>query len=576
MSRLDALLEAERRGILPAEMRGALEEARRRKLVSLDQSTPQQPAKPETSTAVDAAKSFGSGMVTGFSHLAGLPGTLRTLVQAGGDWAQRQMGLEPAPQLEDVSRLGRVLPDIRQPTGTEVENSVRSVVGERYKPQTTVGKYAQTAGEFAPGVLMGPGSLVQRGIGNVAAPAVGSEFLGQQFEGTKYEPAARVVGSIVGSVAPAVAARAISPVQPANQEYARQAGVLQREGIDLTAGDKTGSSRMRWMEEAYKDVPFSGGRINAVKERQAEQFTQAVLKRAGINAPRATDEVIDTAFREVGKKFDDLAASTYVPLRPRLLDAAKKVADDYEKTVSAANRVPLVRSISDELQALQKAGGANGAFLTGDQYRVWRSQIATAARGQRDASTAAALRDLNEALDNTVRVALQGPARQAWQDARRQYRNLLVIEKARSGSGQNAALGLLSPSAVKNAVAQQGKRAYVRGQGDYAKLANAGEAILKALPNSGTAQRQLYMSLPGAIGAGVGGIYGEDATGAGLGFVGGLAAQALLGRTMMSAPMQRYLGNQAAAPFIARYNTGQSIAAAMPATLAQREREPRR
>ena len=36
----------------------------------------------------------------------------------------------------------------------------------------------------------------------------------------------------------------------------------------------------------------------------------------------------------------------------------------------------------------------------------------------------------------------------------------------------------------------QNRRAYARGQGDFADLARAGEGVMKPLPNSGTAPRQ--------------------------------------------------------------------------------------
>jgi hypothetical protein len=132
----------------------------------------------------------------------------------------------------------------------------------------------------------------------------------------------------------------------------------------------------------------------------------------------------------------------------------------------------------------------------------------------------------------------------------------LTIEKAATGAGENAALGLISPSALRNAtINTQGRRNYARGSGDFAELARAGEALLKPLPNSGTAGRlraqNMGAMMPTLLGAGAGGAYGAS-SGDGfintlLGMAAGAAAPRMLGSVMMSGPGQRYLTNQALA-----------------------------
>jgi hypothetical protein len=65
-----------------------------------------------------------------------------------------------------------------------------------------------------------------------------------------------------------------------------------------------------------------------------------------------------------------------------------------------------------------------------------------------------------------------------------------VVEKAIDAPGSNAAQGIISPSALRNATRQvYGKRNYVTGDGPFAELAQAGEAALRDLPNSGTTAR---------------------------------------------------------------------------------------
>jgi hypothetical protein len=75
--------------------------------------------------------------------------------------------------------------------------------------------------------------------------------------------------------------------------------------------------------------------------------------------------------------------------------------------------------------------------------------------------------------------------------------------------------------------------------------ARAGQAVLLPLPNSGTARRAEalhHLQLAGLLGAG-----GEALSGSLLGGIASLAAPALVGRGLLSRPVQAYLGNRAAA-----------------------------
>ena len=139
-----------------------------------------------------------------------------------------------------------------------------------------------------------------------------------------------------------------------------------------------------------------------------------------------------------------------------------------------------------------------------------------------------------------------------WKNVRKEYRNLLVIERAGTGGGEVAANGIISPAQLRNAtVMKQGRRNYARGKGDYAELARAGEAVMKAPPNSGTAARQAARLAPnllgGALGGTVGGSEGGGMEGALLGFAAGTAAPYAMGRALLSKPVRGYLGNQAMA-----------------------------
>lgn len=480
----------------------------------------------------DAVKSFGSGVVKGSIALGTLPGNLETLGRAGINWAGRKMG----------ATENAVNPEPVLPNYPAAKWAVEEATGKKlYAPQTTAGQYAGAVGEFTPNLVF-PGSIAQRVLGNVVAPALTSEAAGQVTEGTSAEPYARVGGALLGPAAVNAGAKAVTPFATA-PERAKQVAVLEGQGVkDLTAGQKTGSMPLRWAESAALDVPFSGTAGASRMERQAEQFTQAALKTAGINAPRATQEVINDAFTTLGTKFDVMAAKSSVRFDPPLARKITAVSDQYNRYVPEAMRSPVIRELSDEVTAL----GRLGQTFSGDRYQAWRSEIERAARGAGgNTYLKDALRDVKTVLDDAVEKGLSKIDQGQWQQTRREYKNLIAVAKAREAAGEASALGLISPAALRNAVKGQNARSYVRGKGDMAELANAGNAIMKPLPQSGTTPRAIASNIGKVV---LGSAAGGAAVGGPEGAAGGALApfvlQALLSRGLNSKPAQRYLGNR--------------------------------
>lgn len=340
--------------------------------------------------------------------------------------------------------------------------------------------------------------------------------------------------------------RALTPFKaPAERTAATQ--VLNREGVNLTAGQKTGSKGLRYAESEI------GGKVaDDIMESQAEQFTAAALKRAGIDANRAMPEVIDEAFTRIGSEFDQLAANNRMVVDKKFLTELRDAFNEYGQLVPESMRAPVITGVTNDIVKAAKQG-----HIPGEAYKALRSRLDRAARSSaRDPELSQALRNIKDVLDEAMErgIAKNNPnALGAWKNVRRQYRNMLVIERAATGAGENAAQGIISPSALRNAtVTKQGRRNYARGQGDFAELARAGEATMKPMPNSGTAGRLRAQNLgalgPLVVGGSAGGAYGAQEgglEGALMGAALGAAAPRIAGRAMMSRPLQAYLANQA-------------------------------
>lgn len=335
--------------------------------------------------------------------------------------------------------------------------------------------------------------------------------------------------------------RVVSPVSvsPARQSLVN---TLEREGIDVTAGQATGSDALR-----YAESEIGGPAARDLVERQGEQFTRAALSRAGVKADRATPEVIDNAFNRIGNQFDSLATRNTLKPDRKLQNDLVDSWRNYMSVTPPNARVPIVADMMTDINNALKNGGS----LDGKTYQSLRSRLDRVARGSSDPELANTLRDIRSALDDGMErsIAATNPKDLGgWRNARKEYRNMLVLEQAATGAGENAAAGLISPSALRNAtVAKQGRRNYARGSGDFAELARAGEGVMKPMPQSGTAPRtairNMGAALPALFGAGAGG-----AAGGGPGAMAGMAAGAALpsfaGRLMMTPAGQAYLKNQ--------------------------------
>lgn len=352
-------------------------------------------------------------------------------------------------------------------------------------------------------------------------------------------------GLVTGAAAPLVAAGAskaarkiVSPFT-ASPERAAAAQTLRAEGVPVTAGQITGNRRLRFAE-----AELGGRKAADLMDNQAEKFSQAVLKRAGINASKATPEVIDNAFDQIGKRFDRLAAKSVLRPDQKMVADLRDVFNHYGQITPKAMRSPIVESVTNDIVNAIRGGKP----ISGRAYQNLTSRLAATARSTTNPDLKHALYGIREALDDAMERSLPKAQATAWRAVRHQYRNLLAVEQAATRAGEAAAEGLISPANLRNAVIKQGRRAYARGQGDFADLARAGSMLLSPLPSSGTSERLIARSLVNAPAA-IGGILGGTA-GSIPGGIAGMAAGALLpraaGSALLSRPMQSYLANQVA------------------------------
>lgn len=345
------------------------------------------------------------------------------------------------------------------------------------------------------------------------------------------------VGAAVPMVARGLGAatRVISPLTTTPERQA-MADILRNEGVSLTAGQRSGSTPLRYAESILGDAPLAGGQASGVMTRQGEEFTEAALRRAG-GAGRASPDNMLAISDRIGQQFRDLSGRNTMQADPQLARDIGSTLREYDRVLPAERRAIIGNLASDIVERFQAGSGR----MPGQDYQTIRSRLSRLSKNARqgDPDYADALRGLRDAMDNGMTRSITPEDAGAWQQARREWGNYKTLEKAASGAGSDTALGLISPSALRNAATVRDRGAYVRGQGDFADLARAGEALLKPLPNSGTGQRNLITGLVGG-GAGTVGATGNLPLAAAMAVAPGLA-----GRALYSSPVQRWLGNQA-------------------------------
>lgn len=416
-----------------------------------------------------------------------------------------------------------------------IQGGINAVVGEPPKPETTTEELARGAGAglVDVGTILVPAARVAQATAPLVgqAPSMTNRVAGVLAGQPVLQTAAGMTGGAVGEatdnpllgtaaafavpVAASVARRVITPAQgPIDPVRDQLAAIAQREGITLRPGQETGSRALQNVEAALEFLPTTAGtQANLIRE-QADDFTRAVLRRAGLGSSRATPEILAQADTTIGGRIGELTARRPAQFTPsieqRYLDLVDTVSRQAEPTIRdrVLNRL-------DDVMALVQRGGA----MDGRAVRELDTAIGTQIR-ESEGDVRRYLRGVQDILRDTVTAsAWQAGARRDIQDlrqARREFANLVRIEDAMAGAGAQTAEGVINPNALRATLARGDRRAAAMGRGDLAELSRVGQAFIRpSIGNSYSPERTFYTNAMtgGGIGGGIGGgavMFGAD------------------------------------------------------------------
>lgn len=498
---------------------------------------------PVKDQAADVAKSAGMGLVSGGERLAGTLGEAMHILRELGTTAGRKIrtGLMHPPD------TGKLAPD---PLGLDRLPDTKDIKEytpwDDYKPKTPLGQDVYDTAELVPGAVVGGGGM----LGGLARRELGSAALGAtedtlryavipkqagnlaahapDVEGSNLEPAAELGGMAAAAIMGP--RRLISPFpSKPGREAARS--LLRSEGVrTLTAGQRTGHRGLQRMERN-----LSGGKFEDLSEQQLEEFTEAVLRKAGIKGQRRLDQdVLEAQGKRLGRKFEDFGRIHDLTLDSDAIKEIQAAHREYYRSTGSATQAQIVDDIVNDILNAPHP-------YPGREYIRQRSKLGELARSGTDSEKKMAFTKLQHALDSAMDRSLPNQdLRDALRDLRKKYANLLVLDNVAATGG--AAEGLVTPSALRQAeVTLRKKRHYGRGRSEFSRLAKAGEMLMTkppALPGSALS----VQAGPVAGGVVAGATTGDPVFGAKVAAT--LAAPAAIGRAALSKPGRALLGNQ--------------------------------
>ncbi|MBS0219135.1 MAG: hypothetical protein JSR91_00185 [Proteobacteria bacterium] len=448
----------------------------------------------------------------GIDYVATLPGRVGDAVSQGSFTPltdDRTSRFEPETREEKIARG----------VGEGVGNALAVVA-----PAGLVGRAGTAASRVADTVASAPGSVTRNVVNSLAVSPGAQTALGAVQGGATGLTDSPAAGLAAGIAVPGVmgAARFMrAPVRNAlSPQEANLVAAAQREGIDLTPAQITGSPNLRGLEETAARLPLANGPMQGAYQTQRRQFNRAVLQRAGVDADSASPEVMDQAFRTAGQTFDDLASRTTLNIDPQFGGDVRQVVHDYGRRLPT-DVAPVFRSYVDDLEPLMQAAapGQAGSNLpattstlnpqvAGDTYLRIRSDLTRRIRSsQNNPYLQEALGGLVDALDGAMERSSTPQLQQAWQEARQRYAALMTIDKAMQGGTQASRSAADIPfGAFSNAVKAGDKAGFASGRGQFNELSRIGDFLGPRIPNSGTPERQFWTNLLTAgtsMGAGI-------------------------------------------------------------------------
>lgn len=340
------------------------------------------------------------------------------------------------------------------------------------------------------------------------------DFISQKADQALY-------GGLGGAVGGAVGHGIGKLLKPVPRAIDNSVGVnaADRIGMQLTPGQKTGSTGLQQVEAVLSRTPGSAGMFDRIKDLNQGKLNAAAAKSIGESADNLGEDVIAKASQRISQTFDDLSAKSNVTLGQDFNNLIGRLKANNDKLGSFRN--PQVDSLIEKSTELAKLGN-----LPGDVYQVIRSELTSSADDAYRAGNSAAgkaMKDIRNALDTSAKKGLSQADQALWDSVRSQYAHLKTLVK-----GNTIEAGNVKPHLINGALAKFNPQMYKSGQinsplNDIGMIA---QNFKQAVPNSGTPERTAMQNM----------MFGNPITG-----VPSMALANAYARAYLSKPGQAYM-----------------------------------
>lgn len=385
-------------------------------------------------------------------------------------------------------------------------------------------------------------SSYKAAIGSGAAlgavqPTVGDE---SRLQNLALGGAAGAGGQLLANVA----GKIIRPTAGLSETDKALAQSLEQKGVSLDALDLTESKPLKTLESVFENIPFTAGKATERATNRMKSYTRAALRTMGEDADEVTPELLESASKRIGSRFNELVQDTPINADAQFFADIKAIIGSAEKLPKSLQPKGSKGALNDLLGMEKFLQAGQQPQITPETYQLIRSALSKKALGMKmnNPQGAAEIGKVQSALDSLVERNLGGDKLTAWKDARRQWRNFKILEKAADSNQQVLSSGMFRPNDLARASRSVGKEKVVRGKSELAQLAREGAKFANVTPDSGTAQR---MMLQGLVTGGLGGL----GLGAGVDpalLAAGIASPMALQRALYSPAARSYLTGAAA------------------------------
>jgi hypothetical protein len=312
-----------------------------------------------------------------------------------------------------------------------------------------------------------------------------------------------------------------------NIDAGRQAGIAaaDRLGLNLTAGQKTGSLGLQQLESVLSRTPGAAGLTKVTADKNKALLNEAAAKSIGLPTGQAygtlSESSLAAAKNNIGDMFQQSIKGADVPLGGDFFN--KLAAVDSQNRSLGAFMNPQV----DDLVTKGLAMAAEGT-VKGEAYQTIRSTLskrASDAFKSGNSDLGQALKSVRDGLDDAAKGALTPEKKAMFSLAQKQYGDFKTLIKGNVVSG-----GDVNPTLVKNALQQFNPTTFKTGQmnSGLTDIAKIGEIFKNSVANSGTPERSAMHNM----------LFGNPLTGVPM-----IAGSYAMQKTLQNPLMQKYLVN---------------------------------